>query len=691
MNRDARCESHSRACMPTPTAWRTRKYPHQLTRRLSIPCTGRLRLAIKLLLGTMFVVLGIVACNGVSSPDPVTARPERRAAANSVAATSVGEAPRGNERSAAATAAAAQEAGVREVASAPAAESVPQSTTDREGQTHIADLSEQDHPLGGSGGLNCLLAFSPQDLRHQASFVEWRADSSEIVFSARSGVNTFAVYAVSPDGRRLRTVVSARPTVSFSLDPDGPRLVYTTCDYQSSDLPSDRPWLFHQELALMDLDQPEAPVVQLTTNEVFDYYPSWSPEGQHIAFFQGAYGADLNDEAPGAINVIRADGSGARWLHGQELILGAPSWSSDGRWLAFAKDEANSQAGLFVVQVQDRVSRRLSDTLSRPSWSPDGQHLAFARRDGRDVALYALTVGTATERRITSIEFEPPPTWIPAVAWSPDGKHILYGCETGLCVVTPEGTRVGELPVKVQAAAWSPDGSRIAAILADDASFLPIHAVPVFSTVPDGSDLRPLVSGNERRGWVAAMATDGRAAADAETCASEFVIYEPADHPDLIRDCETLIAMRRALLGNVVLYWHHRIAIGDWVGVAVTDTPPRITGLWLDRLNLPGHPGPLPPDPGDLGQLRTLQLRHNQYTGPIPPELGQLTELSRLDLRDNHLTGPIPAELAQLKSLEVLLLGGNPLTGCIPLKLGRLKLAQSDLRNLGLPNCESAG
>lgn len=128
-----------------------------------------------------------------------------------------------------------------------------------------------------------------------------------------------------------------------------------------------------------------------------------------------------------------------------------------------------------------------------------------------------------------------------------------------------------------------------------------------------------------------------------------------------------------------------------------------------------GHPGPLPPDLGDLGQLRTLQLNHNQYTGPIPPELaelkelrvldlrsnaltgrippglGQLTELSRLDLPDNHLTGPIPVELAQLKSLEVLLLGGNPLTGCIPLELARLEFAESDLRNLGLPNCESQG
>ena len=577
---------------------------------------------------------------------------------------------------------------------------------------------DQAHPGGGGLGLNCLLDLPHLDPRHQASFVEWRPDSSEVLFNLGSDI-----YAVSPDGRRLRAVATGRPTVSYSMAPDGSEVVYTTCEFQDPDLAGTRPWLARPELALIDLDKPDSPAEQLTTNDVFDYYPSWSPDGQQIAFFQGEPSASIRDKAAGAVNRMRANGTSVLQLHGQVFVLGPPSWSPDGQWLAIVKDEGDAPAGLYLVRRQDGLSRRLTDTLSRPSWSPDSQRLAYVRREGDAVALYAQTLENSAERRIATIEFAFPPEWIPTVAWSPTGKHILYTCQVGICVVTPDGMRTGELrfrgegvawTLRREAAAWSPDGTRIAVVVASGQQRGIVFEARVFSSVPDGGDLRPLVTESNERGFAAWLATDLVPSGDLEICDSKFVIYNPAERSELVKDCETLIDLRQALLGEVALYWHERIPLDDWVGIAVSGTPQRITGLWLDRLDVPGRPGPLPANLRKLNRLQVLQLNNNQFTGPIPtelggltelqvldlagnvltgsipPELGQLAKLTRLDLRDNQLTGPIPAELGQIQTLKVLLLAGNSLTGCIPPALASMELQETDLDHIGLPACEPA-
>ena len=90
--------------------------------------------------------------------------------------------------------------------------------------------------------------------------------------------------------------------------------------------------------------------------------------------------------------------------------------------------------------------------------------------------------------------------------------------------------------------------------------------------------------------------------------------------------------------------------------------------------------GTLPPELGDLSNLRHLQLNDNQLQGEIPAELGNLADLQYLSLTRNLLRGEIPWELGNLTYLEVLGLGGNQLEGEIPAELGNL----ANLRELYL-------
>ena len=93
----------------------------------------------------------------------------------------------------------------------------------------------------------------------------------------------------------------------------------------------------------------------------------------------------------------------------------------------------------------------------------------------------------------------------------------------------------------------------------------------------------------------------------------------------------------------------------------------RYLDLWQNRLS--GH---IPPELGSLGELRQLYLGANLLTRTIPPELGDLTKLTHLHLTLNRLEGPIPPELGNLTELTWLRLDQNELEGEIPSQLGGL-------------------
>ncbi|MEJ2356116.1 MAG: leucine-rich repeat domain-containing protein, partial [candidate division WOR-3 bacterium] len=82
--------------------------------------------------------------------------------------------------------------------------------------------------------------------------------------------------------------------------------------------------------------------------------------------------------------------------------------------------------------------------------------------------------------------------------------------------------------------------------------------------------------------------------------------------------------------------------------------------------------GSIPPEIGNLSNLRYLYLQNNQLTGSIPPEIGNLSNLKRLPLHYNQLTGAIPPEIGNLSNLNLLELGNNQLTGVIPPEIGNL-------------------
>jgi Tol biopolymer transport system component len=166
-------------------------------------------------------------------------------------------------------------------------------------------------------------------------------------------------------------------------------------------------------------------VRQLTNDRANDRNPTWSPDGKQIAFMS-------NRDGTNQIWSIRPDGSGVRRL--TALKGGVASfnhWSHDGSKLLF-EGQASEEPKLLVYEARgewnDRALREISTVIeprryfSEWSWSPDDQQLAgTAAPEGTNngpLVVYSFATGQFT--RLNDSESADAPIWLN------DGRHILF-------------------------------------------------------------------------------------------------------------------------------------------------------------------------------------------------------------------------------------------------------------------------
>jgi Tol biopolymer transport system component len=136
-----------------------------------------------------------------------------------------------------------------------------------------------------------------------------------------------------------------------------------------------------------------------------------------------------------------------------------------------------SPVGLFsvgasatdVLSITPLVASGAQWGIGAPTWSPDGRRVAFARFVDGSPDIFVADADGGRERRITA-----DPAWDYEPAWSPDGSRIAFmtnrflsETDSGAVVATvaPDGSDLRRLTserIIAGSPAWSPDGRWIA-------------------------------------------------------------------------------------------------------------------------------------------------------------------------------------------------------------------------------------
>ena len=216
----------------------------------------------------------------------------------------------------------------------------------------------------------------------------WSPDGTQIAFESDRDGN-MEIYVMDASGQNVRRLTNHPATdQSPSWSPDGRHIAFI----------SNRERRSASDVYVMTQD---GKVTRRLTSAGENWAPQFSPSGQEIAV-QNGRGLEVVPLAGGPLRTLTADPQSGM----------SPTWSPDGQRLAFASTR-NSRIELFTMDATG-ANQQLLLTMSGasvldPRWSPDGTRIAFVyvpqvagkSSESQPYAIYVMTLANQKVTRLS--------------------------------------------------------------------------------------------------------------------------------------------------------------------------------------------------------------------------------------------------------------------------------------------------
>lgn len=254
--------------------------------------------------------------------------------------------------------------------------------------------------------------------------------------------DSYDIYSIHVDGTNPQNLTNNTVQgVSFefpAVSPDGKKIAYTKSTFYSGNIDfTDR---YASEIFIMNIDGTDVQKISsypqyngndLLSTLIFEFNPSWSPDGKQLMFISNRHTFIPGNRNYDSLEIftVDVDTYEVKQITKSQGYIAHPTWSHDGQKIAFMSNRTGSWN--IFIQNADGSGKTQNITNNKftnrfPAWSPVEDKIVFHSDMNGNIDLYTLKSDGSELTKLTNN-----PADDASASWSPDGKWIAFSSDRG--------------------------------------------------------------------------------------------------------------------------------------------------------------------------------------------------------------------------------------------------------------------